>query len=154
MNKLFPEMKMKIQREFESLPAAWYCKHYGSGDGTKPWYITDTVVYSSSDGPTVVPLRLQCATYCPYILQGIFIDIGVGDFWPQKCEITLWSPTSSYKTDSLVSDSIRIPCKRTLDSIFFSGEYDSPHYQLPQSSKDTLHLFLSLLDNANEGTMK
>lgn len=115
-----PELKMLITVSFYSLPEAWYCKHYGSGDGTKPWYIEDKVRPEKLDGPIIVPLRLRKATYCPYVLDGVFISFYQDNTAESKATISIRTESiSPSPNDKAIPDLLNLTFGKDSSGYFF-----------------------------------
>lgn len=141
-----PELKMLITVSFYSLPEAWYCKHYGSGDGTKPWYIEDKIRPEKLDGPIIVPLRLRKATYCPYVLKGVFISFFQGDESVSKATISIRTKSiSPSPSDQAVPEILDLEYQKDSSGYFFPDYAKGLlSFLTPYTNTDTITVNVSL----------
>jgi hypothetical protein len=148
INDVAPEFTMSIRTLFKSIPADWYCKHYGSGDGTKPWEIEDSIRISNKNGPIFIPLIFNRATFCPYVVAGIFIDAGIkkgqDDSWETIKHIWFWSVNvvDSFPTPAS-RDTIIINYKYSDSGLKFVGD-EIVDLGIPENVGDTLYFFVLL----------
>lgn len=140
IGQAFPELKLEIRTSFESLPAAWYCRHYGSGAGTCPWYLEDTILIGSSERQIVVPLRLNKATYCPYVLHGAFLSLNQNSENKVHDIAFIWSlkDTPNVKWD-LIPQKLEINFNKDDLGYFFPDEGKTlSHYSFPSNGQESL----------------
>jgi hypothetical protein len=140
IGQVAPGLKLEIIRSFESLPDAWYCRHYGSGGGTTSWFTGDTVMISNFDAPITISLRLERETYCPYVLHGVFLLIVQAPQIKPHDLAFIWAlkDTPNVKWDV-------IPSKLKVDLLRDSSYYTFPnedrilyHYSIPTDGRETL----------------
>jgi hypothetical protein len=141
-----PELKLLITVSFYSLPEDWYCKHYGSGDGTKPWYIEEKIRPVKLDGPILVPLRLRKATYCPYVLKGVFISFFQGDDSVSKATISIRTKSiSPSPSDQAVPEILDLEYQKDSSGYFFPNYAKGLlSYLTPYANTDTITVNVSL----------
>ena len=150
INDVAPELTISIKTLFKSLPADWYCKHYGSGDGTKPWEIEDSIRTSNKNGPISIPLIFHRETFCPYVVAGIYINIGIkkgqDDSWKTIKHVWFWSVNAvdSFPTPA-PSDTLIINYEHSDSGLKFVGD-EIVDLGIPENVGDTLH-FSVLLRN-------
>jgi hypothetical protein len=144
MAEVAPDMKLMIRTYYESLPEAWYCKHYGSGAGTQAWSIQDTIKINNYNLPIYIPLRLGKKTYCPYILNAIYFSILQSPQQKPKPIISVWTKEENpgIKLKLFSSNLIVDYYKDTIGYIFPQNEKGLSHFQLPENVNDSLYVNL------------
>jgi hypothetical protein len=140
------------------LSADWYCQHYGSGDGTKPWEIEDTIAISNKNGPVLIPLIFNRKTFCPYVVTGIFISLGLknklDNSLKKRTEIYLWSENDLDKrpTPNAI-DTIALICEKSDEEFKFIGD-KLLSLGLPTNIGDTLRLQVLIANIKGRGAGK
>jgi hypothetical protein len=147
MGEIAPDLSLEVRTSFEALPEAWYCKHYGSGAGTQPLYYSDTQLIKDLQKPVIVSLRQKKTTYCPYILEGVFLTVLTDNKLDLKKEIVLWTDRkgNDAKLD-LVPSRITINCLDRKCLNFSPNEKRIDYYAIPSNTGDTLSVAIDLLN--------
>jgi hypothetical protein len=158
INEVAPELSIEAKTLFKSLPTDWYCKHYGSGDGTKPWEIEDSVAISNKNGPMYIPLIFSRKTFCPYIITGIFVSIGmrtkIDNSWEKRTEIYFWSENDLDKRPTpKAKDTISIFFNKSDEGFKFSNN-ELTSLGLPINIGDSIYLRIQLVKNQENGARK
>lgn len=142
INDVAPELSISIITEFESLPTCWYCRHYGSGIGTTPWYLEDSAIAINKNGPTFVPLICKHETFCPYIIKGVYISLIL------KNEIMIYvDPQNNIDKNKILEchDTVSLLCEQTDARKRFSKSMKKAiYFAIPENIGDSLFLDLKL----------
>jgi hypothetical protein len=152
MGEIAPDLSLEVRTSFESLPEAWYCKHYGSGAGTQAWEIIDTISINNPVKSVDIPLRFGRKTYCPYIIKGVYLSIKQsGDLKPRATIYFLTSDKQPAVKLEPVPKILNLSFRLDGSRCFFPDDARGLlQFEIPAQDLDTLRVKILLRKTAME----